>query len=282
MEGDMQRSFLIALTACALTAASASAQAPALKFRWQPGLTLSYKVAQATKAVEVTGNGTMESRTKLNLIKQWQVQDVDAAGVATLQLTVVSMRMEITPSSGETMIFDSSDSSVGDAGLKSQMSKYIGQVVAVLRVDDHGKVVEVKESKFGPPSRFEAELPFQMILPMEMAREGTAWNRTFQLKMEPPHGAGEVYECVQSYRCKQMTPTSMLVSCQTTIPKLPESAQDQIPLLQTQTEGEAVFDIENGRLDAAVIQVNKELRDHQGKDSSYRFQSVYRENYMGK
>jgi hypothetical protein len=79
-----------------------------------------------------------------------------------------------------------------------------------------------------------------------------------------------------------MTPTSVLVTCQTTIPKLPDNPQEQIPLLQAQTEGEVVFDLENGRLDAAVIQVNKELKDHQGKDTSYRFQSVYREQYLGK
>jgi hypothetical protein len=278
----MIRSFLCVLTVSAITSAPVAAQAPALKFFWQPGLTLSYKVAQATKAVEVTGNGTTETRTSLNLVKQWRVQDVDAAGVATLHLTVVSMRMEITPPSGEKLLFDSADPSVGDQALKNQMNKYVGQSIAILRVDEHGKVVEVKESKFGPASRYEAELPFQIVLPTEAVQVGAAWNRTYQLKLEPPHGAGEVYECVQAIRCKQMTATDMLVSCQTTIPKLPESTQDQVPLLQNQTEGEVVFDMKNGRMNAAVIQVNKELKDHQGKDSSYKFQSVYREDYLGK
>ena len=278
----MHRSFLCVLTVCAITTAPAAAQAPAMKFFWQPGLTLSYKVAQATKAVEVTGNGSTETRTSLNLVKQWRVQDVDAAGIATLHLTVISMKMEITPPSGDKLLFDSTDPSVGDAGLKTQMGKYVGQTIAILRVDDHGKVVEVKESKFGPASRYEAELPFQIVLPTEAVQVGSAWNRTFQLKMEPPHGAGEIYECIQAIRCKQMTATNILVSCQTTIPKLPENAQDQVPLLQNQTEGEVVFDMQNGRMSAAVIQVNKELKDHQGKDSSYRFQSVYREDYIGK
>jgi hypothetical protein len=278
----MIRSFLISLAACAVTFSTATAQAPLMKFRWQPGLTLSYKVAQATKAVEITGNGSSETKTKLDLVKQWKVSDVDAAGIATLNLTVVSMRMEISPPSGGILIFDSADPTVGDAGLRAQMGKYVGQTIAILRLDERGKVVEVKESKFGPPSRFDAELPFQLVLPAEAAREGVAWNRTYQMKLDPPHGAGESYDCVQAFRCKQMTPTSVLVSCQTTIPKLPENAQDQIPLLQAQTEGEIVFDIENGRLDAAVIQVNKELKDHQGKDSSYKFQSVYRESYLGK
>jgi len=278
----MIRSFLLSLAVCVLTFSTATAQAPAMKFRWQPGLTLSYKVAQATKAVEVTGNGSAETKTKLNLVKQWKVQEVDAAGIATLHLTVISMRMEISPPTGDALVFDSADPSVGDAGLKAQMGKYVGQTIAILRMDDRGKVVEVKESKFGPPSRFDAELPFQLVLPGEMAREGLAWNRTYQLKLEPPHGAGETFDCVQAFRCKQMNSTSVLISCQTTIPKLPDSPQDQIPLLQAQTDGEVVFDMANGRLDAAVIQVNKELKDHQGKDSSYRFQSVYRESYMGK
>ena len=250
-----------------------------MKFRWQPGLALFTRLPRPPGRRN-DWNG-WPNQTGLNLVKQWQVQDADATG-ATLNLTLVSMRMEITPSSGEAMIFDSADPSTGDTGLKTQMSKYIGQTIAVLRVDGQGKVVEVKESKFGPAARFEAELPFQMVLPTELTREGATWNRSFQLKLEPPHGAGETFDCVQAFRCKQMTPNSMLITCQTTIPKLPENVQEQIPLLQSQTEGEVVFDIENGRVDAAVIQVHKELKDHQGKDSSYRFQSVYRENYCGK
>jgi hypothetical protein len=278
----MRRFYLLSLVACALSLSTAAAQAPALKFRWQPGLTLSYKVAQATKAVEVTGNGTTETKTKLNLLKQWKVQEVDNAGIATLHLVVVSMRMEIAPPTGEPLVFDSSDPMGGDAGLKAQMSKYVGQTIAVLRMDDKGKVIEVKDSKFGPPSRFDSELPFQLVLPNELIREGVAWNRTFQMKLDPPHGAGESYECVQAFRCKQMNSSSVLVTCQTNIPKLPENPQEQIPLLQAQSEGEIVFDMENGRLDAAVIQVNKEIKEHQGKDTSYRFQSVYREQYTGK
>jgi hypothetical protein len=120
------------------------------------------------------------------------------------------------------------------------------------------------------------------VLPTEAVQEGAVWNRNFHLKLEPPHGTGEIYECVQQLRCKQVAPTSILVSCQTTIPKLPENVQEQIPLLQNQTEGEVVFDMQNGRMNAAVIQVSKELKDHQGKDSVYRFQSVYREDYIGK
>lgn len=278
----MRQTYLVSLVACALTWSTASAQGPGLKFRWQPGLTLSYKVDQATKAVETTGNGSTETKTKLSLVKQWKVQEVDNAGIATLHLVVSSMRMEISPPMGDTLIFDSANPAAGDAGLKAQMSKYIGQTIAILRLDDKGKVVEVKDSKFGPPSRFDSELPFQLVLPNELIRDGVAWNRTYQLKLDPPHGAGETYECVQAFRCKQTTPTSVLISCQTTIPKLPENPQEQVPLLQAQTEGEVVFDMENGRLDAAVIQVNKELKDHQGKDTSYRFQSVYREQYLGK
>src|SRR5258708_2526695 len=187
----MRRIYLLSLVACALTLSTASAQGPAMKFRWQPGLTLSYKVAQATKAVEVTGNGSTETKTKLNLVKQWKVQEVDAAGIAILHLVVVSMRMEITPPMGEMLVFDSADPATGDAGLKAQMSKYVGKTIAVLRMDDKGKVVEVKDSKFGPPSRFDSELPFQLMLPNELLREGVAWNRTYQLKLDPPHGAGE-------------------------------------------------------------------------------------------
>jgi hypothetical protein len=56
---------------------------------------------------------------------------------------------------------------------------------------------------------------------------------------------------------------------------------DQTPLLQSQPEGEVVFDVQNGRVQSVNLRVDKELKNHQGEGSSYHVQSTYIEQYAG-
>ena len=53
-------------------------------------------------------------------------------------------------------------------------------------VDPYGRVVEVKQ---GPPNRFDAELPFQLIVPGAAAAPGQAWSRTYKVTLDPVHSA---------------------------------------------------------------------------------------------
>jgi hypothetical protein len=120
---------------------TAQAQPSGWRFRWQTGQVLTYRVEQITTASETLGDRKDESKTKLNLVKRWQVQGVDGAGVATLQLSLTSMRMETTTPRGDVIVFDSAAPEKCDAKLKEQLSQYVGQPLAVLRVDAKGKVI---------------------------------------------------------------------------------------------------------------------------------------------
>ena len=97
---------LTILTALAF-AGVAPAQAP--QFRWQAGQVLTYRVSQSTTATETVKDGTLTTTTQLDLVKRWQVVAVDAAGTATLQMSLASLRMEIKPPTGEALLFDSAD-----------------------------------------------------------------------------------------------------------------------------------------------------------------------------
>ena len=156
------------LVAAAVTLAPASnlaAQPSAWRFRWQPGQVLTYKVEQTTSASEVIDGKSTETSTKLNNVKRWQVLEVDAAGTATMQMSLAALRLETTTPAGETMHFDSADPEKSTPQMREQLAKYVGNPLIVVRVDASGKVVEVKDCKFGSPSRLESEPPFGVILP---------------------------------------------------------------------------------------------------------------------
>jgi hypothetical protein len=263
------------------TAQAASAQTTAWRFRWQAGQTLTYRGEQQTQAVEVLNRTRAETKTKTNFLKRWHVLEVDAAGVATLQHSLAALRIETATPSGETLLFDSSSPDKSNPALREQMTKYVGVPLSTLRVDAWGRVVEVKESKFGSASRFEAELPFVVILPGAAPKPGQSWKREYNITLEPPAGTGEKYASVQRYTCKSLDRSRAVLGIATEPKALPEALADRVPLLPLQPEGEVVFDLETGRVQSAHLRVQKELKEHQGRGSSYRFESTSTEEYVG-
>src|SRR4051794_6832688 len=198
----MMRKWFLAIFVGLVVAPFASAQAPAWRFHWQPGQVLTYKVEQVTTASDTIADTKAETTTKVNNVKRWQVLAVDAAGVATLQLSLAALRIETTTPNGEVLLFDSADLEKSKPQMREQLSRFIGQPLVTLRVDGRGTVAEVKESKFGPASRYESEPLFVVILREAGAVAGPAWERAYQTPLDPPQGTGKKFEAAQKYLCK--------------------------------------------------------------------------------
>jgi hypothetical protein len=275
----MIRRLILTLLAGFLIVETTPAQTSAPKFHWQAGQVLLYRVEQVTSAAEVVGDNKAQTRTKLNLTKKWQVKSVDKAGIATLEMSLTLLRIENTRPDGEPLIFDSANPDKSNPEMTKDLSKYVDKPLAALRIDPQGKVVEVKESKFGPASRFENELPFVLTLPDSGLKEGLTWERAYTVTLAPPQGAGEKYDATQKYTCKSFAADAATMTMITGIKNLPEALLDQIPLLQLQPQGEIVFDLKKGLMRSARLTIDKEIKGHQGEGSSYRFQSVYTEEY---
>jgi hypothetical protein len=280
----MFRTSTLVVLAAALSTSLASAQPQPPRFRFQKDQTLTYKVQQVTKASETAPDektnqpATSESHTKLDLVKRWHVTDVDAKGVATLELSLVSMRLERKlPGRTESDVFDSSKP---DALNQEEMARLIGKKLAVLRIDAQGRLVEVKESSAGPASRFVTDLPFKITLPDAAPKQGETWDRTYAIKLEPPHGTGETYDASQRYQLKPEAKGLMVVAMSTAVKNMPATVAERIPLLPLMPEGDVYFHAETGLYYASRLRVQQEIANHQGEGSKYVFSSSYSEDYV--
>jgi hypothetical protein len=261
--------------------ATADAQAPAWRFRWQPGQVLSYHVEHTMTATDTVDGAKAEMVNKLNEIKRWQVLSVDATGVALLQLTVPSLRFETKTHKGDVLLFDSANLDKSTPDLRDQLLKYLNTPLATLRVDASGKVLEVKECKQGTGTRYESEPPFVVVLPPAAAQVGQTWERAYNITLEPPQGTGEKLPAVQKYTCKAVDAKDATLTLTTTLQKMPDAAADRVPLVQFLHDGEIVFDPQAGLLRSARLVVDKEVAGHQGEGSTYHFRSTYTEEYVG-
>jgi hypothetical protein len=158
------------------------------------------------------------------------------------------------------------------------MEKFVNTPFLTLKVDALGKVVEVVK---GPSlSRFDCEAPFLMVLPEEAVSAGQTWERPLTLVLEPPQGTNEKYLGAQKVTVKRADAVALVVSVGTTFKNMPANQLDQVPLLQKMPAGDVVFDVAAGRLHAARLIIERELQNHNGPGSSYRFQSTYTEEYV--
>jgi hypothetical protein len=278
-EGAMMARFSLPTIAVLFVASGASAQTEAWKFHWRVGQTLNYNVEHVTAIEEVAEAQTTTTRSKVQNTKHWQVLEVDQAGIATLQLTLTSLRMEMTTPNGEVMTFDTASLEKSTPALRTQMEKYVGPPLALIRVDPRGQVVEVKECKFGSASRFESEPPFAIVFPE--AATGPNWERTYKLTLVPPQGTGEKYDAAQSYASRGGEGGTATITLTTALKSQPEAVADQTALFQSLPEGEIVFDPQAGIMRSANLHIDKQATGQQGEGSSYHFRSIYREQYVG-
>src|SRR5262249_46152200 len=147
------------------------------------------------------------------------------------------------------------DSSKPDELNKNEMAKHVGPVLAVLRIDPRGQVVEVKESKVGPAARFAADLPFKLVLPETTPKAGESWERSYMIQLDPPLGTGEKYATVQKYTCQEPKSGLITIGLATQVKEMPVTAADQIPLLPNTAEGTLYFHAETGRYYAARLKI---------------------------
>lgn len=258
--------------ACILVAAPQTfAQLP-WQFKWQKGQTFTYKIKHVTSVTETLEKGTNKSESNLDLVNRWTVSDIDARGIATMSLTLVSMRNEQKRANGEALLFDSQNLEKSTPEFRDQMIKYIGQTVAVVRLDGFGRVIDVKQ---GNAANFDAEPPFVVVFPEAKAAVGQAWRRPYTLVLEPPFGAGEKFEVEQRYNCSKIEGNKATVGITTEFKTMPDNARERLPLLQKEISGEVVVDLQAGRLISARLNIDKTIENHQGKGTSYQFKSTY-------
>jgi hypothetical protein len=274
----MIRKITAACCGVLVMASLAAAQTP--RFRWQSGQVLVYRTEHNTVASYVMSDSTSDMKTRVQSIKRWQVLDVDSAGVATLQLSLQALFFETTTPSGEQLVFDSAHLDKSTPELRKQNENYIGQALAVVRIDGQGKVIEVKEARPEySAAKYESEPAFKLVLPAEQLKVGLNWERAYQIVLGPPYGTGdEKYAAVQRYGCKDIAGNLATVTLSTEMKSAPAAQEDQVPLWQMQPEGELMFDIEAGRLQKATLRIDKSANIEGGNTH---FQSVYTEEYIG-
>jgi len=248
-----------------------------LAFRFQAGQAITYRIDQETTATDTMGDNSSSVKNRTQVLKRWNVVEVSPTGIATLEMRLLELVLETTRPNGEVLKFNSA---TPDGPLKESLAPLVGPVVARMKVDSLGRVLEVIESKFGKASRYETEPPFVAILHGQGAVPEQTWQRTYQHTLEPPAGTGEKVDLIQKYITKAARDGIVSLELETTPAKPAATPADEAPLLQILPKGTVVINTKTGLLQSAVLTIDREVKNATGQGSTYRFQSSYKESLV--
>jgi hypothetical protein len=204
-------------------------------------------------------------------LKRWHVREVDGLGVATMELTVLSMKLERTDPDGKPLTFDSADQSKSDEQLWKQLRKAVGRPILRVQLAANGTVKASKQLT-DVKSVF-PELPFQIAAPDEYPHVGLKWKRDFAVTLEAPFGKGEALKAEQICTVAKMTDDRMLVDVECALEKEPKEPTAQIALGQFLPKGKVVLDMKRGLLLQSATTVERTVPKFDGEDSEYKFVS---------
>jgi hypothetical protein len=264
----------------------AFAQTP-LRFKWTAGDRLAFNVSHETTITETAPlqkDGkpeTTTTTTKLTIGKRWDVKAVDAAGTATMTLTITAMKQEIAkPVVGkdgkvltDLIVMDSAT----PEGAK-EMAEYLNKPILTAKIDARGGVSEVASTGGDTAKhRLQAELPFRVLLPEAAVAEKGTWDRAFSVKLDPPLGTGESHDATQTHTLRGVNNGYAVIAVATAFKNPPTAAADLQPLVPWLWEGDVFVHAQTGKYAGAKLKAAKTIPNHAGEGTKFVFASEYTE-----
>jgi hypothetical protein len=261
----------------------AYSQAPTvtLATSWKVGDIHPYTVSQTTTVVEtIAEGGTTTTKTQLDLKRSWTVKAVDAAtGHVTLDMAITDFKQTVERTNSSTGAVATKDTLDSANPADAAKLPFLGKAMQTVVLDGRGQVLKVTTPGGGAnaESRVKAELPFRVILPEKPVGLGAMWEQSFMFKLAPPQGTGEEIAFLRKMTVKALEKGVATVAVTVGLKEAPETTAEWLPLVPFLWEGEVYWDVEKSMYRGAKIAVKKELANHQGQGSSFRYESHYAE-----
>lgn len=277
---------LVGVVLLASGTATAVAADAAWRFRWQTGDAHSYKVRQTTTVDELTLDETAKKPTPVKTVttltstKKWAVTAVDAAGVATLEMSVTAMRQEVAQTVGDgkpnARVIDSANPD------DAKDMPFLGKPVVTVRVDARGALVEAKTDNKVAADRLKVELPFRLVLPDVLPKVGDKWERAVSVKLPPPLGTGEAFAGTQTFTFQGMKDVYAVVGVVTALAEEPADPAVVPAVVPVLWQGNLFLDTKTGAYHGAKLTVKREVANHRGEGTKFGYASEYEEAREGK
>jgi hypothetical protein len=258
---------VVATSAAAKEASSASAGKHLLRYRFAMGEVLRYQVKHATN-VRTTIDGTSQTAiSHSDSVKAWKVTDVLPNGEIEFIHLVESVRMSNeTPGSPERS-YDSVKDKTPPPGFEAA-ARAIGVPLTVIRIKPNGKI-ESREQKL-PQQASAEDMPITLELPEQAIAVGEKWSHAYDVVAERKGGAKMQVRTRRLCRLREVKAGVAVIEVGYEI-LTPVDPYIRSQLVERLTTGSVRFDIERGRVVQQQHNVDRRVLGFAGKSSSMHF-----------
>jgi len=241
-----------------------------LRYAFSKGDMLASRIEHRA-LTETTMNGLTESvETMTDSTRTWQVTDLDADGVATLEQSVEDVTMTSRSSERGEVRWSSSGEAAPPPGYEGVRASLRVPLVR-LRVTPDGRVLERRELRPCPQAASGdlVIVPF----PNEPIEEGHMWTIASEVVVEVPNGPRKAVRTRLRYRLEAVREGVATIAVDTTVLTPLDNPQLEARLLERIWNGTIRFDIERGRILGRTTSIDRRVVGFGGPQSSVRYKA---------
>ena len=278
--------FLIALLAVQASGAEPEAgeQPPQagtrlLRYQFQPGETVSARVAHRA-VTETTVNGTTQSvETSTDSVKSWKVTGVDKNGETTIEHSVDDVTMTSRTSGQEVVRWESDSNTPAPPGYEG-VRLSLGRPLSRLTLDPCGRILNRCDLFPSPPSNT-GDL-MVVPLPDKPVTEGSSWTVPEEIVIDIPGGPRKSIRTRLRYRVTSIRNDVAVISVDTTVLTPIDDPQIESRLLERIWNGQIEFDSRQGRVLRRETSVDRRVVGFHGPTSSVRYKASLEEELIAR
>jgi len=274
-----------------------------LQFKYKPGQVARYEVVHEMEITTLFNDAKEITKNKSNTKRSYKVRNVTPEGDGDLQLTIdwVQMRAVFDSDGNLTKIdFQSDDPTKHPREFKAIL-EMVGKPTATIRFDRSGRIISVDEANAVRPKaaagvvKRAGGLPVNPLhtgladatpesylvrLPEEPVVPGNTWKEPFYVTARDEQNLPTKIKMQRNYTFASLENGLATIEFRTITlsPNLSPSVEAQ--MIQRETRGNIVFDVERGVIVAHDSQVEKQVIEPFGPKSSMYAKSKYHEKLV--
>jgi hypothetical protein len=238
-----------------------------LQFKLTTGTVLRYSVDHRAAIRSTIDETTQEAETKTESVKAWKVTDVLPNGEIEFMNVVERVHMLNRLPDRAPVEYDSEKDKTPPPGYDDTAAA-IGIPLSVVRMTPRGKVVSHNVKHHQPAADEDAQVVVR--LPDQPVAIGTTWDEPFDVTVQVESGGTKSIQTRRHY--KLIDVASGIASIEVTYQILsPIDAKIESQLVQRLMKGTVRFDIDKGRIDSQLFEVDKNVLGFAGPTSSMHY-----------
>ena len=238
-----------------------------LQYKLTAGTVLRYAIDHRAAIRSTIDESTQEAQTKTESVKAWKVTDVLPSGEIEFMNVIERVHMVNHLPDRAPVEYDSQQDKTPPPGYEDT-ARAIGIPLSVVRMTPRGKITSRNVKHSQPNADKDAQIVVR--LPDEPVAVGATWDEPFDVTVDVDAGGTKAIQTRRHYEL--LSVANGIATIEVTYQVLsPIDAKIESQLVQKLMKGTARFDIDQGRIDSQLFEVDKRVLGFAGPTSSMHY-----------